>query len=86
MAQAVGASPAQKLLLPAPAEGWAWAGLEPWSGEDAIGHVVHGVRQLIKGEPIRPARPLPPLAVVGLVIGGLLLRGEVRLHAASTHF
>lgn len=73
VAQAVGASPAQKLLLPTPAEGWAWAGLEPWSGEDAIGHVVHGVRQLIKGEPIRPARPLPPLAVVGLVIGGLLL-------------
>ena len=61
------------LEAPTPAEGWAWAGLEPWSGEDAIGHVVHGVRQLIKGEPIRPARPLPPLAVVGLVIGGLLL-------------
>jgi hypothetical protein len=73
VAQAVGASPAGKLLLPAPAEGWAWAGVDPWSGEAAISQTVHAVRQIIAGEPIRPVRPMPPLAIVGIVIAVILL-------------
>ena len=73
VAQAVAASPARKLLLPTPAEGWDWIGVEPWSGEDAIGQVVHAVRQILSGEPIRPVRPMAPLAIVGTVIGGILL-------------
>lgn len=73
VAQAVGASPARKLLLPTPAEGWAWAGVDPWSGEAAISQVVHAVRQTLSGEPIRPVRPLTPLAIVGTVLGVILL-------------
>jgi hypothetical protein len=73
VAQAVGASPARKLLLPAPAEGWAWAGVEPWNDEAALGQIVHAVRQTLRGEPLRPMRRMTPLAVIGTVIGVLLL-------------
>jgi hypothetical protein len=73
VAQAVGFSPARKLLVPTPAEGWDWAGVEPWNGEDAIGQIVYAVRQTISGEPIRPVRPMAPLAIVGTVIGVIVL-------------
>jgi hypothetical protein len=69
----VGASPARKLLLPAPAEGWAWAGVEPWNDEAAISQIVHAVRQTLRGEPLHPLRPVAPLAVVGTIIGVILL-------------
>lgn len=75
VASAVGASPARKLLLPAPAAGWDWAGVDPWSGEAAIGQVVHAVRQALSGEPVRAVRPMAPLAIVGLVIGAIVLLG-----------
>jgi len=73
VAQAVGASSAHKLLLPTPAEGWAWAGVEPWSSEAAINQVVHAVRQTLNGEPVRPVHSLAPLAMAGTVIGVILL-------------
>ncbi|NTW96921.1 MAG: DUF3842 family protein, partial [Oscillochloris sp.] len=73
VAQAVGASPARKLLLPSLAEGWAWAGVETWSDEAASGQIVHAVRQVLSGEPIQPARPMTPLAIVGTIIGVILL-------------
>lgn len=75
VANAVGASPARKLLLPAPAAGWDWAGVEPWGREAAIGQVVYAVRQTLSGEPVRAVRPMPPLAIVGLVIGAIVLLG-----------
>ncbi len=73
VAQAVGASPARKLLLPMPIEGWDWAGVEPWNSEDALGQIVQAVRQTLSGEPIRPVRPMAPLAIVGTVIGVIVL-------------
>jgi hypothetical protein len=73
VAQAVAASPARKLLLPTSVEGWAWAGVEPWSGEAAVGQVIHAVRQTLSGETIRPVRPLAPLAIVGMAIAVVLL-------------
>ncbi|MBX0330952.1 hypothetical protein K2Z83_25165 [Oscillochloris sp. ZM17-4] len=73
VAQAVGASPARKLLIPVPAEGWDWAGVEPQSDDAIIGQIVRAVRQVLGGEPILPARTIPPLAIVGAIIGGILL-------------
>lgn len=73
VAQAVGASPAHKLLVPSPTEQWSWTGVEPWNAEAAITQVVHAVRQTLNGEPVRPVRALAPLAVVGTVIGVVLL-------------
>lgn len=73
VAQAVAGSPARKLLLPTPAEGWSWAGVEPWSGDAAIGQVVQAVRQILSGEPLRPVRAMTPLAIVGAVVGVILL-------------
>jgi hypothetical protein len=73
VAQDVGASPACKLLLPSPAEGWAWAGVDTWSNETASGRILYAVRQVLSGEPIHPVRPMTPLAIVGTVIGVILL-------------
>ncbi|RRR67385.1 MAG: DUF3842 family protein [Candidatus Viridilinea halotolerans] len=73
VAQAVGASPARKLLLPSPAEGWAWIGVEPWSDEAVSDQIVHAVRQVLDGESIGPIRPMTPLAIVGTAIGVILL-------------
>jgi hypothetical protein len=73
VAQAVGASPAHKLLLPSSAEGWAWAGVDSLSDEAAIGQIVHAVRQVLSGEPIQPARPMTLPAIIGTVIGVILL-------------
>jgi hypothetical protein len=73
LAQAVGASPARKLLLPTPAEGWAWAGVDYASGEAAVAQIVQAVRQILNGEPIRPIRSMTPLAVVGTAIGVFVL-------------
>ncbi|MBC8076270.1 MAG: DUF3842 family protein [Chloroflexales bacterium] len=73
VAQAVGASSARKLLLPTPAEGWAWAGVDHWSDEAAISQIVHAVRQVLSGESIRPARPMTPLAIIGTILGLIVL-------------
>jgi hypothetical protein len=73
VAQAVGASPAHKLLVPRPAEQWSWAGVEPWNTESALTQVVHAVRQTLNGEPVRPVRALAPLALVGTIVGVVLL-------------
>lgn len=73
VAQAVGASPARKLLLPTPDAGWDWAGVDTWSEEAAVGQIVRAARQVVSGEPIRPARPMAPLTIVGAVIGVILL-------------
>ncbi len=73
VAQAVGASSARKLLLPNPAEGWAWAGVDTWSAAAASGQIVHAVRQILSDEPIHPARPMTPLAIIGTIIGAILL-------------
>lgn len=73
VAQAVGASPAHKLLVPSPTERWSWAGVEPWNTETAIAQVIHAVRQTLNGEPVRPVRALVPLAIVGTIIGVVLL-------------
>ena len=73
VAQAVGASPARKLLLPTPAEDWDWAGVDAWSDAAAINQIVHAVRQVLSGEPIRPARPMTPLAILGTIIGVIVL-------------
>ncbi|NNJ11417.1 DUF3842 family protein [Chloroflexales bacterium ZM16-3] len=83
VAQSVGDSPARKLLLPAPAEGWDWAGVELWSGEDAINQIVVAVRQVLGGDPIRLVRPVAPLTIVGGVLLLILLLILILFLAAS---
>lgn len=64
-------SPAKKLLLPAPVEGWEISGMEPQEPAVVIRQTVHAVGQVIAGEAVKPKKPLSPAAVLGLVVAGL---------------
>ena len=69
VAAALAASPARKLLAPAPAAGWEWVGAEGDAGEMA----AQAVRQIVEGLPARPARQLSGWAILGIAVGLILL-------------
>ena len=66
-------SPARKLLIPAPVEGYEWAGVDRWKQDAMIRQVVNAVTQILKGEEVKPVRPLGVGAIIGIVLGALLL-------------
>lgn len=69
LATAVSASKARKLLIPQKSEGCEWIGLENLSTETLIRQTVRAVGQALRGEEIKPARPLSPGAIIAIVIG-----------------
>ena len=73
IAQAVVRSPARKLLIPSKGEGWEWAGVEPLKQEAVVRQTVRAVSQILEGEEVRPAKPLSAAAIVGIVIGGIVV-------------
>ncbi|MEA3409633.1 MAG: hypothetical protein U9Q95_04725, partial [Candidatus Eisenbacteria bacterium] len=72
-ARAIAASPAPKLLLPIPAEGWHWAGMSELKTQDTIRQTVHAVKQFAAGEEIKAKRGLSAGAIIAIVVGSLLL-------------
>jgi hypothetical protein len=73
VANAVIASPARKLLVPIQTEGWEWAGVDRW-GTDALVHqTVRAVKQLAEGEAVSAIRPMSAGAIIGIVVGVLVL-------------
>lgn len=64
---------ARKLLVPVRTGNWEWAGVDRWSDEALIGQTVHAVKQLADGDPVTPARPLGAGAIIGIVIGALVV-------------
>lgn len=68
-AQAIVASPARKLLIPARVAGWEWAGVDRWNVEAIIQQTVRAVNQILEGEEVKPARPLGAGAIIGIIIG-----------------
>lgn len=73
IASLVAASPARKLLVPVRLEGWEWVGVDRWNGEALVRQTVHAVKQIAAEEEVKPVRPLSAGAIIGLVVGGLLL-------------
>ena len=73
LAQAIAESPARKLLLPTFTPGWDWAGVDRWNEAALLRQVVHAVKQIAAGEEVRPHRPLGIGAIIGIVIGVILL-------------
>lgn len=74
---AVVSSPARKLLAPVHAEGWDWAGVERSDMETLARHTARAVMQALAGEPVRLHRPLGVGAIIGIVIGALILLGAL---------
>jgi hypothetical protein len=73
IARAVIASPARKLLIPMPAEGWDWAGVERWNAEAFTRQSARAVKQIVTGELVKLQRPLGAGAIIGIVFGLLIL-------------
>jgi hypothetical protein len=72
-AMAIIASPAPKLLLPVPVEGWYWAGTSEPQLEDTVRETVRAVKQFAAGEGIK-AKPGASLgAILAIALGGFLL-------------
>ncbi len=72
-ARAIAASPAPKLLLPIPAEGWHWAGISELKTQDTIRQTVRAVKQFAAGEEIKAKPGLSGGAIIAIVVGSLLL-------------
>ena len=72
-ARAVIRSPARKLLIPTRVEGYEWAGVDRWKHEAIVRQVVSAALQILRGEQVKPVRPLGVGAIVGIVVGGLIL-------------
>lgn len=68
-ARAISASPAPKLLIPIRSEGWEWAGVERWSTEALVWQTLQAVKQIAAGEEVKPAHPLGPGAIIGIIAG-----------------
>lgn len=73
IANAVSSSSAQKILIPNRYEGWEWAGVDLWDPEAMARQTVHAIQQILEGETARPVRPLGAGAILGIVIGVLIL-------------
>ncbi len=81
VAAAVAASPASRVLVPVAAPGVDWAGVSPWTTEQAATQAVAAVLQLAGGERVMPEPPIRLVtvlawlggAVVALVLGTWLL-------------
>jgi hypothetical protein len=73
ISQAVIDSPASKLLIPTPSEGWNWAGVDQWNTEAFVRQTVNAVKQILEGEEVKPTKPLGYGAIVGIIIGVLFL-------------
>ncbi len=72
IAAAVATSPARKILIPARAESWEWAGVDFWKDEALARQVTNAVRQAIEGKPVKPVRPLGAGAIIAIVLGVLI--------------
>ena len=73
LARAIIHSPARKLLIPTRVEGYEWAGVDRWKHKAIIRQVVSAALQILRGEQVKPVRPLGVGAIVGIVVGGLIL-------------
>ena len=73
VAAAVVAGPARKLLVPTRADGWDWAGVDRWNTEAIVRQTVQAVKQIVAGEEVKPARPLAGCALIGAIVGAIIL-------------
>jgi hypothetical protein len=75
VAAAIGASRARKLLAPAGAAGWDWAGVDRWSEEALCGQTVYALRRIVQGDEVVPDRPLSLATVAAIALGIVAVLG-----------
>ncbi len=72
--QAIAASPARKLLVPFPASGWEWVGMERLDEDAFVRQSVHAVKKILEGGDVRLARSAVVAAVLIIVAACALLQ------------
>jgi hypothetical protein len=72
-AQTIAATPARKLLVPAPVAGWEWVGTEEGHLEGLVQQTVAAIRQIVEGEEVKGSRFNSAAIIVLSILGGLLL-------------
>ena len=73
IANAVIKSSARKLLIPVRTNIWEWAGVDRWNNEAMLQQTLNAVKQILADEEVKAARPMSAGAVIGIIIGVLLL-------------
>jgi len=73
MLTAVSTSPAHKLLIPKPEEGWDWAGVSQWESETAVKQTIRAIKQLIAGQAVKAKKGYGLGTVIAVVAGILVL-------------
>jgi hypothetical protein len=63
----------QRVLVPLPVAGWAWAGQPTRSPRDLANDTALLLRQLAEGQSVRPASPTNPWIIVGYILGGIFV-------------
>lgn len=66
-------SSAAKILLPAPHEGWLWAGVDEWEPQQVAQDVADQVEQLATKGRVKEKRRWGVGAIIGAVLGALVL-------------
>ncbi|MCB0034011.1 MAG: hypothetical protein KDE51_08330 [Anaerolineales bacterium] len=70
---AVMGSPAAKILLPVPREGWLWAGVDEWEPQQVAQDVVAQVEQLATKRQMKQKRRWSVGAIIGTVLAALVV-------------
>ncbi len=73
LANAVVASAARKLLVPAHADGWDWVGADGGDESALVQQTARAIKQVIEGEEVRAARSSAVNVVIGLFFAFMLL-------------
>jgi hypothetical protein len=73
LAAAIQASPAVKLVFPAPVAGWHWLGCGPVDLDDLSRQAAVAIRQVAEGEEVTGDRRVGAGAIAGIVAGALLM-------------
>jgi hypothetical protein len=73
IARAVNDSPARKLLIPVPGDGWEWVGVDSLKSKEIVRQAVQSVRQIVAGEAVKQARRMSAGAIAGLIFGVLFM-------------
>ncbi len=71
LARAIASSSARKLMVPAAAPGWDWAGVDRWTAEQRVEQVLRAINQILEDEPVRAHRPIG-IGTVVLIVFGIL--------------
>lgn len=65
--------PARRILAPLQVEGYEWAGVGKRKTAQMVEQTVRAVKQIARGDEVRPSRPIGVAAAIAIVLGAKYL-------------